>query len=269
MKINRKYIAPLALTVGLYACDKPNDNTTVGSGGSNSDTTTGGYSSSSSNTTTESSSNSNNGGAGGAGGSGCVKNNPGASIGGVTMEHYAVNGDTAEEAVNDIFNPENGKGFPGEDGQIYAGNTDCNLGVYSYSMSFKGPTYNEKKECCYTASVAGSPGHYEITIGIPQWDGCDHCWDKMLEGLVGHEKGHADLCKAIGEKLINDISAATVTSCDHDCNSAGNAAGAALEAKIDQLFKDATDSYSQQSQDYDVQTDHGETQGATYKADCE
>lgn len=305
LKMKAYKFAPLFMAVGLYACEgeKPGDiftgssssygNTGVGgsagssnnyssggSGGSSSSTGYAGASSSgsSSNNTSAggsgSSSSSATGGsggdgAGGAGGADCIPNNPGKSIDGVTIEHYIVAGETAEEAVDDIFDPENGKGPVGDDGQKYAGNTDCNLGIYSYEMNFNGPTYNAKKECCYTASVKGSPGHYEITMQIPQWSGCDHCWDKMLDALVEHEKGHADLCKAIGEKLISDITAASSTACDHDCNTAGNAAAADLDAKITKLFNDATASYAQQSGDYDIATDHGETQGATYKPDCE
>ena len=136
-------------------------------------------------------------------------------------------------------------------------------------MNFNGPTYNEKKECCYTASVAGSPGHYESTISIPQWEGCDHCWDVMLAGLMEHEKGHADKCKEIGEQLMTDIAAATATVCNKDCNAAATAAGDALEAKLDELLNNATNSYSQQSTDYDTETGHGETQGATYDSNCE
>lgn len=267
-----KKITPLILTMGLYHCgDKKPDNTAdaTGKGGIGGSTDVGGNGGGGNGGYYDSTgAGGNSGGSGGSGGSDCIQNNPGGAVEGATINNYAVEGETVDEALSDIFDSENGKGFPGENGQRFAGQTDCKLGYGVYSMKFEGPTYNEQKECCYTASVDGKPAYYKATINIPQWGGCDHCWDVMLEGLLEHEKKHADACKDIGEQLAADIASATATACNHSCNDAFTAAGDALEAKLDQLLTDATAKYKQQSKDYDTETGHGQTQGATYDPNC-
>ncbi|MEK6905284.1 MAG: hypothetical protein AABX24_02675, partial [Nanoarchaeota archaeon] len=98
-----KKITPLILAMGLYYCgDKEPDNTADatgkgGKGGSGGSVSTG--------------AGGNGGNSGGAGGSDCIQNNPSGTVEGATINNYVVEGETVDEALSDIFDSENGKGF--------------------------------------------------------------------------------------------------------------------------------------------------------------
>ncbi len=259
-------IISLAVLTGAYACGEglQKDETSINSSGAGGAAGLGG---------TNNTGGSNAGGLGGLSGTGgadCIENNPGSGFEGAATSYYGVTGNTAEEAGSDIFDPQTGKGFKDpKTGKIYAAQASCDV---EYTFDYEGKTYfkieNDRKVCCWDFWVTECDAPYEAAVTLPRWGGCDYCWDQFLEGLVKHEQGHVDLCKAYSEKLEELIQGATASECADDCETAKLAATNNLVDKVEELAMAAKSEFDQKQDDYDNQTNHGETQGAVLDPDC-
>ncbi|MEK6969405.1 MAG: DUF922 domain-containing protein [Nanoarchaeota archaeon] len=215
------------------------------------------------------------GGSTGAGGSGgvtpnCIEDNLGGEIIGGDKTHYFVSGNTLAEVYEDIFDPITGKGFKdSKTGKIHAAKTDCNV---DYSFYYDFETYlridGGQKPCCCDMWVTKIESDYEAIATIPRWPGCDAKWDSFLEGVVKHEQGHVDLCQDYNRDLVEDLTGTkTPPQCAINCDIAKfvalNYLVNLLDAKLDLI----TQKYAGLNEDYDQQTNHGETQGAVLNPD--
>ncbi len=296
-KLLNKTIIPLAVLTGAYACgeDSPKDGNSAGGSGGEYTTSVGGTGGDGIGGFGDVGGATgvggvegvggavgvgginNVGGSGGAGGADCIENNPGSGFDGAATSYYSVGGSTVEEASSDIFDPESGKGFKDEKtGEIYAAQASCDV---NYTYNYEGNQYTktvlptpgaeEREVCCYDLWVSDCDAPYEATVTMPRWGGCDPCWDKFLEGLTKHEQGHVDLCKAESEKLEDVIKGATASECADTCEAALTAATTALEKAVEELATANHSEFEQKNDDYDSQTNHGETQGAVLDPNCD
>lgn len=201
----------------------------------------------------------------GSGGAGldCIRNNLGGEIVGGTKKHYFVSGNTLQEVYKDIFDLETGKGFIDSNaGKRFAGATICE-GNYSFYTEFE--TYlqiNSSKPCCCEMWVTKIESDYEAIATIPRWPGCDAKWDSFLDGVVKHEQGHVDLCQDYNQEL-NPVLTGTKTppQCGINCEAAKIVAVNYLVHLLDAKQDLITKKYQKLNEDYDQQTNHGETQG--------
>ena len=78
-------------------------------------------------------------------------------------------------------------------------------------------------------------------------------WEQFIQNLTRHESGHADIDKSYAEKLITDLSNVPAS----DCATINELVAAQARTDIGLL--------DQANQTYDIQTQHGTTQGAVLK----
>lgn len=113
----------------------------------------------------------------------------------------------------------------------------------------------------------------KTTITLPNWTGADDAcaeakaeWDRFLEKLTEHEKGHDTRV----QKALDDAKPKTHFESDafRDCDQAkareqAAAAQAALDKELETELKRLADVMEKANKDYDDETNHGATQGAT------
>jgi len=100
-----------------------------------------------------------------------------------------------------------------------------------------------------------------ITITLPRWIPPTNtpvevrtAWAKYIAALEVHEAGHADLAIGAAAEMHKRINA---IGNDLDC--------VTLRTRVQNECQAALDSYRAQERDYDRQTRHGATQGATFR----
>ncbi|MDI6737199.1 MAG: DUF922 domain-containing protein [Nanoarchaeota archaeon] len=185
------------------------------------------------------------------------------------VEYYTVNGSDCEEAKNDIFDEENGKGFM-EGGKRRAGKADVGLSYVGTGYKPIPQDSANPKEFCCKAVIDPLVAVCEGTVYLPQWDGNDKCWDRFIEALTAHEQGHVDLCMDYAGRLKTALTGLESDVCSTESmQKACDDALTDLEQKAGDAY-DAVDSdYNTADDLYDSTTDHGETQGAVLDCDCE
>jgi predicted secreted Zn-dependent protease len=142
-------------------------------------------------------------------------------------------------------------GHPGAGGRRYGGNTDCNL-RYRYR-----PEARDLR--CRVVEVI-SEG--EIVYTLPRWvdeDAADRAlrdrWRAFRAALEAHERGHGRLCgEAVLEVRERILALPEAPRCD------------ALRDAAQRAFTEVLGRFSRSSDDYDVRTDHGATEGASTRA---
>jgi len=99
-----------------------------------------------------------------------------------------------------------------------------------------------------------------ITITLPRWivptnapDTMKQIWQKYATGLGQHEGGHAAIALAAATDVRKRIQEAGEGT---DC--------ASLKQRINDLGRQVIDEHRKRDKDYDVQTQHGTTQGASW-----
>ena len=173
-----------------------------------------------------------------------------------SVAHYPVEGSTCEEAANNLMEP-------------YAGETECNLKV-NYSGSFAAATAADTHEKCCRASISDVTNNTYATVLLPHWEGCDPCFDKFYKNLVTHEQGHVDYCNEAGKTLENRVkNIPSKTKCAMDYAAACDLAWQEIEDEFNTIYDEVSNDLDQKNKQYDNDTNHGETQGATLNCNCE
>lgn len=221
-----------------------------------------------------------NGGAGGSGGvagSGGVSGTGGAGGTGGTepinitdanVSHYQVIGDSCEDVKEDIFDPEDGKGYL-INGTRYGGKAEMDIGA-TCNYNPEPQETEDRKEYCCKAVVVNLNAYCNATVYLPQWDGDDKCWDEFMEGLKKHEQGHVDICMEYKDKINDALVNLESTKCSLEsmataCNDALEDLGSKADAQMTNLLSEHRTAQA----DYDSDNNHGETQGAILNCDCD
>jgi predicted secreted Zn-dependent protease len=99
-----------------------------------------------------------------------------------------------------------------------------------------------------------------ITITLPRWiaptnapDTVTQVWRKYAAALAQHEAGHAAIALAAAADVRKRVQEAVEAT---DC--------ASLKQRINVLGRQVIDEHRKRDKDYDVQTQHGTTQGASW-----
>lgn len=138
---------------------------------------------------------------------------------------------------------------PKYEGESFAGMTTHYIN-WNYLMRF---------DASGTCHVENAAVGVNVKIYYPKWDAPEissqetrGIWDNMISNLRTHEEGHRQIDYDGGEKLYNTISPVSASSCN----------------EVESIVKDKTssivDEISQNNQNYDAQTNHGDTQGAHF-----
>ena len=175
-----------------------------------------------------------------------------------SVTHYPVDGNTCEEAANNLMEP-----YPGE--------TECNLKV-DYSGSFAEWRVAEKHEKCCRASISDIINDTSATVLLPHWEGCDPCFDQFYTNLVAHEQGHVDYCNEAGRTLeyrVRNIPPKTICIDIDDATNPCDLAWQEIENEFNAIFDEVSNDLDQKDKQYDHDTNHGETQGATLNCKCD
>ncbi len=173
-----------------------------------------------------------------------------------SVAHYPVEGSTCEEAADNLQEP-------------YAGERECSLEV-KYSGSFAEATSADTHEKCCRASISGVTNNTYATVLLPHWEGCDPCFDQFYRNLVTHEQGHVDRCNEAGRTLEDRVrTIPSKTKCAMDYATACDLAWQEIENEFNTIFNDVSNDLDQVCEQYDTDTNHGETQGATLNCKCE
>ena len=154
--------------------------------------------------------------------------------------------------------------------------TSCNI-LFGYRPDVV-DTEIDPVACTCDCTVAAADIHTssEITVTFPNWvdyDGGTQCekdeWDRFIENAKVHEEGHVELCEQgradIETRLQN---APSQTSPGATCQVACNAAVDRLEADMQHRFDEGFAQSEQEQDDYDRDTEHGQTQGAVLDCDA-
>lgn len=188
---------------------------------------------------------------------GCTRS---ANISGAEVVHYPVEGETCEEAGESIFS-----------GKEHAGETVCELAA-SYTISLEtstGTGPDPAKRCCCTASIDQVTNETKATVYMPGWNGCDTCFDEFYQNLAVHEQVHVDYCNDAGVKLVESLqSLPSEIRCAEDFDQACDLAHQALVDGADAAQADVLNEMEDFNEQYDSDTNHGETQGAVLNCDC-
>lgn len=126
-------------------------------------------------------------------------------------------------------------------------------GQTDYSLSWQYDLASDGEECSLTDVRVG----LHTAIALPSWQpassatkGLDDRWQQFANGLYTHEAGHVSIDKAYAAKLTLDLKSMP----EQPCGDAASMVHALAAADVSALNR-ANDAY-------DVQTDHGATQGA-------
>lgn len=201
----------------------------------------------------------------------CIENNPGSGFDGAATNYYAVAGSNIDGVCYDLFDSLAEKGPKDEKtGEVFAARANCEYMVNTSHLEephFK--IENDRNVCCYDLRVIESNATYEAKVTMPRWEGCDHCWDKFLEGLTKHEQVHVDFCKAYSEKLEEVLKGVTASECASDCETALTVATTSFKKAKEERITAFQNELYQMNDDYDNETNHGETQGAVLDPNCD
>jgi len=180
----------------------------------------------------------------------------GAPVKNGSVAHYPVEGATCEEAADNLMEP-------------YAGKTECNLSL-KYGGTFTPSNPPDTHEKCCTASVTGVTNKTYATVLLPHWEGCDPCFDQFYQNLVTHEQGHVDHCNEAGRTLEDRVkNIPSKTKCAMDYAAACNLAWKEIENGYNNISEEVWTDFNQVCEQYDNDTNHVETQGATLNCNCE
>lgn len=169
----------------------------------------------------------------------------GAETASPSYTYYDIKGQSARELSEamDRFGP------LGKDGKRYHGHTEWKI-TWEY-------TFTETDASCHLDSFHVA---YEVTITIPRWLGYDRSsrhlkanWDKYLAALLTHENGHKDIGWLAAEAIKKEIGRIKV---QRTCIQ--------LETMVKNVAEGLADGARAENEEYDVATDHGKTQGATF-----
>ncbi|HEY1014510.1 MAG TPA: DUF922 domain-containing protein, partial [Herpetosiphonaceae bacterium] len=171
-----------------------------------------------------------------AGGAELVDQNGRVSIPGAKITYYDISGDTEDELRSQLDRkaPVGYDGFKGD-------------ATTKWQVKWNWPGYG-KASC----TLAQADVDYEIEVIMPRWKAPSDAdpalvakWDRYVEGLAAHEKGHVD-------NVIKNHEQVTRAIADASCSTADGEAQQAL----DELREfDVT---------YDDQTEHGAEQGVRF-----
>ena len=143
----------------------------------------------------------------------------------------------------------NKKGYRDPGGWIYDADT-----VWYVNWNYQ---YGTNPYGCY---VAGIKTWVDVTFRFPKWDPSSTApvklkdeWFRYMEALKAHEDGH----KQHGIKAAQEIERAILSmGARNNCD--------ALGAQANALGQRIIKKYEQRDIGYDLQTQHGKTQGATF-----
>ena len=144
---------------------------------------------------------------GGSGGiDDCIGNNPGPDIDSAVIYHYPVEGKDVSKVVDSLLDL--------GDGRISASNTTC---VLSFLIEKEIESEYQISETpynfCTKIWVTNVETFYDATVRLPQWEGCDSCWDSYLNVLGEHEQGHVNICSDAASYLEEQVSDASAYFC--------------------------------------------------------
>lgn len=201
-------------------------------------------------------------------------------LGQTTTTHYDVGGTTLKEVKNNIWGP-NGSGPRDPEGHRHAGSASL---TYSYNYAYTCSSLNGA--CMITITpVSSITTNLGCEILLPNWTGYDSAtqaekqeWDRFIAALTTHEQGHCDryltdanrqafqnaVAAALGGQSI-DISLPCPEDCSHPDSAFKEAVQSAVQGLLDnnQGVQNVLNQMEQVQQQYDTDTRHGETQGAT------
>ena len=129
------------------------------------------------------------------------------------------------------------------------GVANCKTG-YEWSLGVK----SSKTEC----QVTGVPFKVHTVCSYPKWEqpaGVDqsvvNSWNYFMDKVRLHENGHADIGKKLGQQLYEQIKKLpSAPTCDE------------IKKSGEKLMADTIAQDNQENKQYDIDTVHGETQGA-------
>ena len=202
-------------------------------------------------------------------------------LGQTTTTHYDVGGTTLREVKNNIWGP-NGVGPQDPQGRRHAGSASLTTSYnYAYTCS------SQHGQCVITIT----PGSVTTSLGceilLPNWTGYSQAtpaekqeWDRFIAALTTHEQSHCDryLTDANRQAFQNAVAAALGGQsidinlpCPEDCSHPDSAFQEAVRSAVQNLLdnnqgvQNVLDQMEQVQQQYDTDTRHGETQGATLR----
>ncbi|MDB5165993.1 MAG: hypothetical protein JWM37_65 [Candidatus Saccharibacteria bacterium] len=158
-------------------------------------------------------------------------------------QYYSVYGYTADQIRSQMS-----QCAPGTSSTDFNGYTNWWL---RYAFALSAPDTNN---LC-TIQSAGVVVH--ITFSYPQWSnsmyasaGLSSEWQTFIKNLTTHENGHRDLATQYASQLYNGLLAYPPTDCSTISQSATSYGGSQIS------------NLNQAEANYDIQTNHGATQGA-------
>jgi predicted secreted Zn-dependent protease len=190
---------------------------------------------------------------------------------------YDVGGSDLGEVKDNIWGP-NGSGPQDSEGDRHAGTASLN-----YDLGFDWTCQQEDEVCIITIT----PGTVNITLGceilVPNWTGYEQAseenqqeWDRFRAALDTHEQGHCDRYLTPENQTAAQNAAAAALDgqsvtvpCPNGCDPTDPAFRQAVRDAVRDLleanqgFQDVINGMEQAQEQYDNDTNHGETQGAT------
>ena len=157
--------------------------------------------------------------------------------------YYEIFGSSISDLSNQLYDC-----GPKYDGDSFAGLTTDYIN-WAYLLKF---TTNGS---CRVDNLAVG---VNVRIYYPKWEAGERAteevktrWNEMLSSLTVHEQGHQQIDYDGAQKIFNSISALTGLSCNN------------LEETVKTETQKIIDEITQNNKNYDNETNHGETQGAT------
>jgi predicted secreted Zn-dependent protease len=161
-----------------------------------------------------------------------------------TVSYYEVSGSSAQElrAAMDRLGPES------DDGERFDAMTRWHV-RWRYR-------YESDGDHC---SISAFTTSVEIRMTLPRWSfrtagsPLAERWDRYMEALTGHERGHGDIAVRAAQAIQQQVSALEpATSCSR------------LEESIQERAEQLLDQHRDEEIRYDERTRHGATQGAVF-----
>ncbi len=117
--------------------------------------------------------------------------------------------------------------------------------------------YNNSANACKADSFIVN---VEVIFRLPKWARTDEApqelvdkWDAFVRNLLAHEKGHRDLAIAAASELARSVAELPPAETCTD-----------LDKKVQALGRTNMKKLNEEEKQYDIITDHGQTQGATF-----